>query len=83
MLSPGVVSVRGDVYFPYDPHLQTDQTFDNPSQLSQIPIKALDQHRPLIEERYTLDQDGLLQISIHNLETAFSMDYTLNVPSNG
>ena len=78
----GVVSVRGDVYFPYDPVLQNTQTQSNPFTLSQMPIKELEQHRPLIEERYTLDQNGLLQISIHNLETEFSMKYTLQSPSN-
>ena len=75
----GVVSVRGDVYFPYDSHLQSSVRSDKtPVDLSQIPIQPLKHNRPLIEERYTLDQCGLLHISMHNLENSFSMEYTLN-----
>ncbi|HKP55661.1 MAG TPA: Hsp70 family protein [Polyangiales bacterium] len=65
----GILS--GDVLFPFDPALCS------PSQdLSSVPVRRSDQS-PQIEEEYTLDEHGIVAVTIRNLDADYQRIFHL------
>ena len=81
---------RGDlapvaqIVFPFDPELQrtareaTDGAPVDPSLLHETPIVRLEAG-PLLEERYTVDSAGIIELSLTDLTTGYRQEHVLNV----
>lgn len=66
----GVVMPFGDVLVPYDRNLRGD------ADLRLVNVARVD-GSPLIEERYDLDSDGLITVTVTDLETGWSRSYRI------
>lgn len=64
----GDVSPVREIFFPYDPTLRGED-----ADLSSVRIGQLSGHRPLIEERYTIDAMGIVHFEIADTESGFSL----------
>jgi molecular chaperone DnaK (HSP70) len=64
----GDVSPIREIFFPYDPALRASE-----ADLSAVCIGQLSGHRPLIEERYTIDEMGIVRFEIADTESGFSL----------
>lgn len=81
---------RGDlapvaqIVFPFDPELQRTVsgsgggTPDEASPLREMPIVRLEAG-PLLEERYTVDPAGIIELSLTDLTTGYRQEHVLHV----
>jgi molecular chaperone DnaK (HSP70) len=81
---------RGDlapvaqIVFPFDPELQRTElgvggaTAGGPSLLRGLPIVRLEAG-PLLEERYTVDPAGIIELSLTDLTTGYRQEHVLHV----
>lgn len=69
----GDVLPYGEVIIPFDPHLQNETV-----NLANVPVIRTE-NGPLVEERYTVDSNGIVEVTITDLETG----YTLSVGLGG
>ena len=81
---------RGDlapvaqIVFPFDPELQQTVsgsgggTHDESSPLREMPIVRLEAG-PLLEERYTVDPAGIIELSLTDLTTGYRQEHVLHV----
>jgi len=60
----------GDVLFPFDAALR-DRELD----LAQIPVQRTGERGPRIEEEYTLSDDGIVAVTIRNLDADYQRVY--------
>ena len=67
----GDMMVSGDVLFPFDPGL--DAAVD----LSTVPVQRMGARGPRIEEEYSLDEHGIVAITIKNVDAGFERVYRL------
>ncbi|GAB3883896.1 Hsp70 family protein [Terrabacter terrigena] len=71
---------RGDlapvaqIVFPFDPALQ--EAVDEGSELRELPIVRLESG-PLLEERYTVDPAGIIELSLTDLTTGYRQEHVL------
>jgi hypothetical protein len=61
----------GEVVFPFDPALRDRD-------LAAVPVTRTGDG-PLIRERYAVDENGTVQITITDLESGYARDYHLNL----
>jgi len=67
----GDMMMSGDVLFPFDPSL--DAAVD----LSTVPVQRIGAKGPRIEEEYSLDEHGIVAITIKNVDAGFERVYRL------
>jgi molecular chaperone DnaK (HSP70) len=60
----------GDVLFPFDPALRETQL-----DLTAVPVRRIDGPGPRIEEEYTLDEHGIVGVTIRNLDYHYQRAY--------
>lgn len=63
----GDITPFADVLFPFDPALRGR----DPAELAEQPIQRNDGQRPLIEERYSVDDHGVIDVTITDVESGF------------
>ncbi len=68
----GDMMVSGDILFPFDPALDPDAV-----DLRAVPVQRIGARGPRIEEEYSLDENGIVAITIKNLDAGFERVYRL------
>jgi molecular chaperone DnaK (HSP70) len=68
----GDVVPSGDVLFPFDATLR-EQGLD----LAKVPVRRTDDRGPRIEEEYTLDEHGMVAVTIRNLDADYQRVYRI------
>jgi molecular chaperone DnaK (HSP70) len=68
----GEMVPTGDVLFPFDPALR-ESTLD----LREVPVQRMHDGGPRIEEEYTLDERGMVAVTIRNLDADYQRVYRL------
>jgi molecular chaperone DnaK (HSP70) len=69
----GDVVPSGDVLFPFDAKLRDDEALD----LALVPVERLFGRGPRIEEEYTLDEHGMVAVTIKNLDADYQRVYRI------
>jgi len=69
----GDMMISGDVFFPFDPELGSAP----PNELTGIQIERMTAKGPRIEEEYSLDEHGIVAITIKNVDAGFERVYRL------
>ena len=69
----GDMMISGDVFFPFDPDLGNTA----PNELPGIQIERMSAKGPRIEEEYSLDEHGIVAITIKNVDAGFERVYRL------
>ena len=67
----GDMMMSGDVLFPFDPGL------GEAADLSLVPVQRMGARGPRIEEEYSLDEHGIVAITIKNVDAGFERVYRL------
>jgi hypothetical protein len=62
------------VLFPFDPALRDD------APLGDVAVRRLGDG-PLVEERYAVDHNGIVQVTITDLETGYRQQHRLGAPA--
>jgi hypothetical protein len=65
------MAVCPDVLFPFDPQLA------DRADLSAIPVARRFEEGPRIVERYALDRDGIVRVSIQNADAGYERTYQI------
>jgi hypothetical protein len=69
----GTVTPFASVIFPFDPSLR-----DQEADLRSVPVQRVrGQEGTLVEERYSLDERGMVRVRIVNIEDGFEREYFL------
>ncbi len=68
----GDMMISGDVLFPFDPSLHAEAL-----DLSSVTVERSGARGPRIEEEYSLDEHGIIAITIKNLDAGFERVYRL------
>ena len=68
----GDMTVSGDILFPFDPMLDPSSV-----DLRSVPVRRTLARGPRIEEEYSLDENGIVAITIKNLDAGFERVYRL------
>ena len=68
----GDMIISGDVLFPFDPTLGAEAV-----DLSGVPVERVGTRGPRIEEEYSLDEHGIVAITIKNVDAGFERVYRL------
>jgi len=68
----GDITPFAEALFPFDPML-----CEGKEDLRTIPVRRLASPGPLVEERYTVDADGIVEVSIRNLDAGYEKKYRL------
>jgi molecular chaperone DnaK (HSP70) len=68
----GDMLLSGDVLFPFDPSLQREET-----DLASVPVSRLPGKGPLVEEEYALDENGIVGVTIKDLDAGFVRAFRL------
>ena len=69
----GDMMISGDVFFPFDPELGDTP----PGDLTGIVVERTSAKGPRIEEEYSLDEHGIVAITIKNVDAGFERVYRL------
>jgi molecular chaperone DnaK (HSP70) len=69
----GDMMISGDVFFPFDPELGDTP----PADLTGIVVARMNAKGPRIEEEYSLDEHGIVAITIKNVDAGFERVYRL------
>jgi molecular chaperone DnaK (HSP70) len=67
----GDMALFGDVYFPFDP------TLGGAKDLSLVPVERQQGEGPRICEQYSLDEHGIVDVLIRNVDTGYERSYRL------
>jgi len=67
----GDMALFGDVYFPFDPRLTGS------GDLSVVPVERVAEEGPRIVERYSLDDHGIVDVLIRNLDSGHERAFRL------
>ena len=62
----GDITAYGDVLFPFDPGLRGEGT-----ELSRVAVRRMSREGPLIQEKYSVTEHGLVKVTITDLDTGF------------
>jgi molecular chaperone DnaK (HSP70) len=73
----GDVVPSGDVLFPFDARLR-DKALD----LASVPVERTFERGPRIEEEYTLDEHGMVAVTIKNLDAGYQRVYRIGALSS-
>ena len=65
------MALFGDVYFPFDP------TLSAADDLASVPIERRFEEGPRIFEQYRLDEKGIVQVLIRNIDFGYERSYRL------
>jgi molecular chaperone DnaK (HSP70) len=68
----GDLAYTGDVLFPFDSELRAPGT-----DLARVPVERLTSGGPRIEEEYTLDEHGLVAVTIRDLDSGLAREHVL------
>jgi len=68
----GDMMVSGDVLFPFAEDLDPESV-----DLRDVPVERIASRGPRIEEQYALDENGIVAITIKNLDAGFERVYRL------
>ncbi len=78
----GDMMVSGDILFPFDTALATDAALAvDAAALRDVPVRRMGARGPRIEEQYALDDNGIVAITIRNVDAGFERVYTLGSAS--
>ncbi|HKA86664.1 MAG TPA: Hsp70 family protein [Haliangiales bacterium] len=66
----GDITPSGDVLFPFDPGLR------GADRLAEVPVRRLDRG-PLIREEYAVDQNGIVAVTITDLDSGYRRGYRI------
>jgi molecular chaperone DnaK (HSP70) len=61
-----------DIYFPFDPHL-----YGQGVELGRVPVERFGVEGPLIREKYAVDANGIVEVTIQNLDDHYEFAYRL------
>jgi molecular chaperone DnaK (HSP70) len=67
----GDMSLFGDVYFPFDP------TLNGADDLASVPVERRLEEGPRIFEQYSLDENGIVDVLIRNIDSGYERSYRL------
>ena len=67
----GDMALFGDVYFPFDPSLS------GRSDLASVPVERRFGEGPTICEQYSLDENGIVDVCIRNVDSGYERSYRL------
>jgi molecular chaperone DnaK (HSP70) len=67
----GDMALFGDVYFPFDP------TLSRADDLSSVPVERRLDDGPRIFEQYSLDENGIVDVLIRNIDSGYERTYRL------
>jgi molecular chaperone DnaK (HSP70) len=70
----GDMALFGDVYFPFDP------TLSGLGDLASVPVERRYEQGPHIFEQYSLDENGIVQVLIRNVDSGYERSYRLGPP---
>jgi molecular chaperone DnaK (HSP70) len=70
----GDMAVFGDVRFPFDRGLLD-------ADVAEVPVERLASEGPRVEERYVLDEHGIVEVVISNLDSGYEQSYRLGAAS--
>ncbi len=70
----GDITPSGEVLFPFDPALRGADS------LSEVPVRRLDRG-PLIREEYAVDPNGIVAVTITDLDSGYRRGYRLGSPA--
>ena len=62
--------MSGDVLFPFDPSLGEGST-----DIAAVPVQRMRDLGPHIEEEYALDENGMVAVTIRNLDSGYQRVY--------
>jgi molecular chaperone DnaK (HSP70) len=69
----GDITPLGEVLFPFDADLRG-------ARLDAVPVERLAQGGPLVEERWAIDDRGIVQLTITDLESGYRQEHRLGAP---
>jgi hypothetical protein len=64
----GDMTHAADVYFPFDARLPPDS-----NELARVPVQRLGERGPLVRETYSVDENGMIDITIQNLDEGYEL----------
>jgi molecular chaperone DnaK (HSP70) len=67
----GDMALFGDVYFPFDP------TLNGADDLASVPVERRSDDGPRIFEQYSLDEHGIVDVLIRNIDSGYERSYRL------
>jgi len=67
----GDMALFGDVYFPFDP------TLSRADDLASVPVERRFDEGPRIFEQYSLDENGIVDVLIRNVDSGYERSYRL------
>ncbi|MEM7676623.1 MAG: Hsp70 family protein, partial [Myxococcota bacterium] len=73
----GDITPFADVLFPFDPALRDRKG----SELADQPIQRNEGTRPLIEERYSVDGSGVIDVTITDVESGYQAKHRIERPT--
>ena len=65
------MALFGDVYFPFDP------TLSRADDLASVPVERRFDEGPRIFEQYSLDENGIVDVLIRNVDSGYERSYRL------
>jgi hypothetical protein len=65
------MALFGDVYFPFDPNLS------GRNDLASVPVERRFGEGPRICEQYSLDENGIVDVCIRNVDSGYERSYRL------
>ena len=68
----GDITAYRDVLFPFDPALRGAAT-----DLAQVPVRRMSREGPLIQEKYSVTEHGLVKVTITDLDTGFERSFPI------
>jgi molecular chaperone DnaK (HSP70) len=66
----GDITAYADVFFPFDPELRGAGI-----DASRVPVRRMQREGPLIQEKYSVTEHGLVKVTITDLETGFERSF--------
>ena len=72
----GDLASFADIYFPFDPHL-----YGKGAKLEQVSVERFGAEGPLIRESYAVDANGIVEVTIRNLDDQYEQAYRLKAAS--
>jgi molecular chaperone DnaK (HSP70) len=67
----GDMALYDDVYFPFDPALRSA------GDLAAVPVERRDRGGPSVEEQYSLDDKGVVEVAIRDLDAGYERTFRL------
>jgi hypothetical protein len=71
----GDLAPMTDVYFPFEPRLQSAG-----ADLAAVPVERLALEGPMVEEQYVVDANGMVELTMTDLDAGYSRTQRLGAP---